>query len=59
MKKQLKLKPKVEKHLTRISLIGLLITGGFVEEALVVAFIGLLIFLVPCYLLYRYGSDIV
>ena len=53
--KIMKLKKKVQTKLEWGSLIGLFITGGFVEEAPVVAFIGLLIFSIPLYLVYRYG----
>lgn len=51
----MKLKKKVQTKLEWGSIIGLFILGGFVEEKPLIAFIGLLVFLVPLYLLYRYG----
>lgn len=59
MKKQLKLKPKVEKNLIKMSLILGFIGSCFVEEKPLIAGIILLICIVPTYLVYMYGSDIV
>ena len=51
----MKLKKKVQTKLEWGSIIGLFITGCFVEEAPVIALIGLLIHIIPLYLLCRYG----
>ena len=51
----MKLKKKVQTKLEWGSIIGLFILGGFVEERPLIAFIGLLVFIVPVYLLARYG----
>ena len=59
MKKQLKLKPKVEKNLIKMSLILEFIGSCFVEEKPLIAGIILLICIVPCYLIFMYGSEIV
>ena len=59
MKKQLKLKPKVEKNLIKMTLILLFIGSCFVEEKPLIAGIILLICILPTYLILMYGSDIV
>ena len=59
MKKQTKLKPKVEKKLIKMTLILAFIGNCFVEEKPLIAGIILLICIVPCYLIFIYGSEIV
>ena len=59
MKKQIKLKPNVEKKLVKMTLILAFIGSCFVEEKPLIAGIILLICIVPCYLIFMYGSDII
>lgn len=52
----MKLKAKVQRRLEIITLIGLFISNGFVDERPFIAFIGLIIFGLCTCLLYKYGG---
>ena len=51
----MKLKKKVQTRLEIITLVGLFISGGFVEEAPLIALLGLIIFGACTIILCRYG----